>query len=80
MHNLECLRASHKALQSRFDDVMEWKRGIGPVLAEMLEHQRNSALSVKALNTELQALQSTLAGIAEVLQTIPSDICTDHDA
>jgi hypothetical protein len=80
MHNLECLRASHKTLQSRIDNVMEWKRGIRPVLAELLEHQRNSALSVQALNKELQALQSTLAGIAEVLQTTPSDLCTDHDA
>jgi hypothetical protein len=80
MHNLEYLRASHKTLQSRIDDVMEWKREIGPVLAELLELQRNSAPSVKALNQELQALQSTLAGIAEVLQTTPSALCTNHDA
>lgn len=80
MHNLECLRASHKTLQSRIDNVMEWKRGIGPVLAEVLEHQRNSALSVQALNKELEALHSTLAGIVEVLQTTPSDLCPDHDA
>ena len=80
MHDLACLRASHKTLQSRIDAATEWKRNIGPVLAELLEHQRNSALSVQALNEELQALQSTLAGIAEVLQTTPFDLCTDHDA
>ena len=63
MHNLECVRAWQTATQSRIDDAMEWKRDIGPVFAELLEHQRNSALSVQALNKELQALQSTLAGI-----------------
>ena len=78
MHNLECVSA-------RIDAVMEWKRDIGPVLAELLELQRNSALSIKALNKELQALQSTLAGVAEVLQTTPSETLldpssTDHDA
>ena len=60
MHNLECVRAWQKATQSRIDDAMEWKRDIGPVLAELLEYQRISALSIKALNKELQELRSTL--------------------
>jgi hypothetical protein len=53
MHNLECVRAWQKATQSRIDDAMEWKRDIGPVLAELLEYQRNSALSITALKKEL---------------------------
>jgi hypothetical protein len=74
-----------KTTQSRIDDAMEWKREIGPVLAELLEHQRNSELSIKALNTELQDLRSNLTGVAEVLQTTPSETLLDpssihHDA
>ena len=68
MHNLECVRAWQKATQSRIDDVMEWKRDIGPVLAELLEYQRNSALSITALKKELQELRSNLTGVAEVSQ------------
>ena len=34
MHDLACLRASHKTLQSRIDAATEWKQNIGPVLAE----------------------------------------------
>ena len=68
MHNLECVRAWQKARQSRNDDAMEWKRDIGPVLAELLEHQRNSALSITALKKELQELRSNLTGVAEVSQ------------
>ncbi len=68
MHNLECVRAWQKATQSRIDDAMEWKRDIGPVLAELLEYQRNSALSIKALKKELQELRSNLTGVAEVSQ------------
>ena len=68
MHNLECVRAWQKATQSRIDDAMEWKRDIGPVLAELLEYQRNSALSITALKKELQELRSNLTGVAEVSQ------------
>jgi hypothetical protein len=57
-------------MQSRIDDAMEWKRDIGPVLAELLELQRNSALSIKALNKELQALRSTLTGVSFTDYTI----------
>jgi hypothetical protein len=85
MHKLQCVSACLKTVQSRIDDAMEWKRDIGPVLAELLEHQRNSALSIKALNTELQELRSSLTGAAEVLQTTPSETLLDpssthHDA
>ena len=68
MHNLECVRAWQKATQSRIDDAMEWKRDIGPVLAELLEYQRNSALSITALKKELQELRSNLTGVTEVSQ------------
>jgi hypothetical protein len=73
MHNLECVRACQKTMQSRIDVV----------LAALLDHQRESVVSIQALNKELQALRSTLAG--EVLQTAPSEILLDpssthHDA
>ena len=77
MHNLECVRAWQKTTQSRIDDAMEWKREMGPVLAELLEYQRNSALSIKALNKELEELRSTLTGVAEVSQTTPSETLRD---
>ena len=68
MHDLECVRAWQKAMQSRIDDAMEWKRDIGPVLAELLEYHRNFALSITALKKELQELRSNLTGVAEVSQ------------
>ena len=70
MHDLECVRACQKAMQSRIrvDDTMEWKRDISPVLADLLEYQRNSALSITALKKELQELRSNLTGVAEVSQ------------
>ena len=55
-------------LTTRIDDAMEWKRDIGPVLAELLEYQHNSALSITALKKELQELRSNLTGVAEVSQ------------
>jgi hypothetical protein len=85
MLNLESVMSSQKTMQSRIDDAMKWKQDIAHVLAELLEHQRNSALSFKALNEELLELRSTLAGVAEVLQTLPSEALLDpssthHDA
>ena len=55
-------------LTTRIDDAMEWKRDISPVLADLLEYQRNSALSITALKKELQELRSNLTGVAEVSQ------------
>jgi hypothetical protein len=54
MYTLHCVSACQKTMQSRIDDAMEWKRELGPLLAELLAHQRNFALAIKALNTELQ--------------------------
>jgi hypothetical protein len=48
MHTLHGVRAWQKTMQSRLEyDAVEWKREIDPVLAELLEHQRNSALSIR---------------------------------
>jgi hypothetical protein len=85
MHTLEGVRAWQKNALSRIDDAMESMREMGPVLAKLLEYQRNSALSIKTLNKELQELRSTLTGVAEVSQTTPSETLLDpssthHDA
>ena len=85
MSAIHRLKAWQETMQPRIDEANEWKREIGPVLAALLEHQRNSALSIKALNTELQDLRSNLTGVEEVLQTTPSETLLDpssthHDA
>ncbi len=64
-------------MESKIDKAMEWKRIIGPLLAELVAHQRNSALAIEAINLELQDLRSNLTGVAEVFHATPSETLRD---
>ncbi len=67
------LKARQAMTQPRINEAMEWKREIGPPLAELVAHQRDAAISIKAINPELQLLRSNLTGVAELRQATPSE-------
>jgi hypothetical protein len=57
MCTIHHLKAWQEMIQHGFNEAMEWKREIGPLLAELVAHQRDFALSIKAINSELQLLR-----------------------
>jgi hypothetical protein len=67
------LKAWQELMQPRINDAMEWKREIGLLLAELVAHQRDSELSIKAIIPELQLLRSNLTGVADLRQATPSE-------
>ena len=66
-------------MQPRIDEANEWKRDIAPLLAELVAHTRESALSIAAVQSELQLLRSNptdptgVADLRQGLQTRPHD-------
>ncbi len=73
MSAIHHLKAWQEMMQPRINEAIEWKREFGPLLAEFVAHQRNSALSIAAINSELHLLRSNLTGVADLRQATPSE-------
>ncbi len=55
-------------MQPKIDEENEWKRDIAPLLAELVAHTRESALSMAVVQSELQLLRSKPTGVADLRQ------------
>jgi hypothetical protein len=60
MSKIHHFKAWQEVIQPRIEEAMVWKETIGPLLAEMAAHQRDSALS-KSFYQSYQLRASTLA-------------------
>ena len=68
MSAIHRLKAWQETMQPRIDEANEWKRDIAPLLAELVAHTRESALSIAAVQSELQLLRSNPTGVADLRQ------------
>ena len=60
-------------MQLRIDKAMVMKQEIDPLFTQLVAHQRDTALSIKAINLEHQLLRSNLTGVADLCQATPSE-------
>ena len=63
------LKAWQRKVQPRINEALAWKREVGPLLAEMATHQRDSALALQAIISEIQRLRSNDMDVAEPRET-----------
>jgi hypothetical protein len=47
-----------QTIQPRIEEAIIWKREFGPLVAELVAYQRDSALALKAISSEIQLLRS----------------------
>jgi phytoene/squalene synthetase len=50
------LKAWQQVMQHKIDEAVGWQRDFRPLLTELVAHQRDSALALKAINSEIQHL------------------------